>query len=205
MFKRILVGVLLIAALFSTLQTVQSYPANQILSSDLHLIADSSDPPTVEWSDVGILADGIYAGQTEEVFDFDIWVNDTDGVDTVIFRFYYRSEWLNRTTTITEGDEIRGRYSGSLVCSVSWDWISGRPSPAGHGFQFKVFANDTLGNWNETTAALYSYGYYVIMPPIHYILLATPLGWAIIGGSICIIGLFIRRRRRAKPSQDAIV
>jgi hypothetical protein len=176
-----------------------------IASSDPHATSDSSDPPTIEWFErpenttgLVFMYDGVYNGQTEEVWNYEIWVNDTNGVDTVIFRFTWEGEWINRSTTIIDGDEIRGLYAGNLTYSVEWNWTSGHPSPPRFGFSFKVFANNTLGNWVETTTVTYNGGYMLIYAPIEYILLGTPLGWAIIGGSISIVTvvvvLIFRRR-----------
>ena len=146
------------------------------------------------------MVDGIYTGQTIQVFSFDVGVNDSDGVDSVIFRFFYLGEWLNRTPTLVEGDEFDGIYEGRLVCSVRWDWANGRPDPSGHSFLFKVFANDTLGNWRETPEFSHSYGYYLIIPPFPIWLIATPLGWVLLGLSVIIVAVVIHRRWKRKQS-----
>jgi hypothetical protein len=168
-----------------------------------HVTADSSDPPTIEWfglpenstDTMELIIDGIYSGQTKETFDYAIWINDTDGVDVVIFRFQIYGQWENQTPTLIEGNETRGLYAGGYTCSIQWDWLRARPEPSGVGFRFKVFANDTLGNWRETTTYHVSLGYFVIIPPFPYVL-ATPFGILIIGGSLCIVGGIIRKKRK---------
>jgi hypothetical protein len=111
--------------------------------------------------------DGAYTGQTEEVWNFTVWVNDTDTVDCVIFRFQYGSspEWDNKTTTLISGNSTIGLYAYNLTCSVGWNEEMQYPSLAYSAFSFKVFANDSLGNWAETTTISYTGGYIVIFPP----------------------------------------
>jgi hypothetical protein len=192
-----------------TIFIISAYPvalsghSNPNHHPNLHLPADSSDPPTIDWfglpenstENIELMIDGIYSGQTEENFDYAIWINDTDGVDVVIFRFLISDQWENQTPTLIEGNETRGLYAGGYTCSIQWDWLRARPNPSGVGFQFKVFANDTLGNWRETTTYHISLGYFVIIPPFPY-LLATPLGISILGGALCIVGGIIHKKRK---------
>jgi len=107
--------------------------------------------------------DGAYTGQSQEVFEWSGWVNDSSGVDSVVYRFKWDNDenWLNRTAVLVEGDEFRGRYEGNLT------W----PAPGGGKFQFKIFANDTLGYWNETIPMTVHYGY-LYWDPIY-----TPQFW----------------------------
>ena len=188
---------------------VGAYPVALLNQSSLihhpnpSVTADSSDPPTIEWfglpenstNTIELIIDGIYSGQTEETFDYAIWINDTDGVDVVIFRFRISGQWENQTPILVEGNETRGRYAGGYTCGIQWDWLRARPNPSGVGFEFKVFANDTLGNWRETTTYRVTLGYFVIIPPFPYVL-ATPLGILILGGSLCIVGGIIRKKRK---------
>lgn len=117
--------------------------------------------PTIEWHDdpnETIFFDGVYTGQTGWFFEWTAHVNDSDGVDTVLFRFKKRQEetWINRSTVIIEGDEVDGEYQGNITWKIPW------PEKVGVRFQLKVWANDTLGNWNETIPLNVSYGYYII-------------------------------------------
>ncbi len=78
-------------------------------------------------------------------------MNDSLGVDSVIFRFRWSDEieWLNRTAVLVEGDEILGKYRGNLT------WAA----PKQGAFELKIFANNTLGYWNETSPMLFTFGY----------------------------------------------
>ncbi len=110
--------------------------------------------PSISWfpdPNVTMFCDGSYDGQTQETFDYRVWVNDSLGVDLVLFRFKwsYEEEWVNRTARLVEGDEFHGRYKGNLT------W----PAPGGGRFEFKVFANNTLGHWNETSPMTVFFGY----------------------------------------------
>ncbi|MHA1964989.1 MAG: hypothetical protein ACW97G_10435 [Candidatus Thorarchaeota archaeon] len=128
-----------------------------VLSSD-----SSGIGPNISWSpdpNVTMFFDGAYTGQSQEIFEYRVWVNDSLGVDSVIFRFKwsYEEEWLNRTTKLIEGDGFHGRYRGNLT------W----PAPGGGRFEFKVFANNTLGHWNETSPMTVYFGYLIF--PFYYI------------------------------------
>ncbi|MHA2323672.1 MAG: hypothetical protein ACXACG_18760 [Candidatus Thorarchaeota archaeon] len=169
--------------------------------------------PTIDWygqqinESVHIAWDGAYNGQTEEVFAHRIWVNDSDGVDTVIFRYRWvaETEWTNKTGVLIEGNETTGFYNENFTYDVWWNWETGRPETEGNGgnFAFKLFANDTLGNWVETSPRHYSGGYIVVNPPIEYFLFSTVQGWSLIGftvGTPLIIALLvILRRRKERP------
>ena len=73
-----------------------------------------------------------------------------------------------------------------------WNWESGRPETEGDGagFFFKIFANDTLGNWNEVLPVGYSGGYDLVNPPADYVFFTSVVLWAIIG-TVIIVPLFV--------------
>ena len=154
---------------------------------------DSSETsPIIDWPPEPIptlYMDGAYTGQSQETFEWWIWVNDSLGVDSVIFRFKWSDdeEWLNRTTVLVEGDEFLGRYIGNLT------W----PAPGGGTFQLKIFANNTLGYWNETSPMTVHFGY-MYWDPIY-----TPYFWVLfvilpIVSLVGIVGVWkLRQRRRS--------
>ncbi len=160
-----------------------------------------SDGPTIEWYNITgteqiiIAWDGAYTGQTEEVWTNSRWINDSDEVDTVIFRYKWHgeTEWMNRIATLIEGNVTLGRYSANFTYAVWWNYDAGHPEVEGSGgnFYFKIWANDTLGNWNEVEPMQYTGGYMVVEPPLDYVLWRTPLGWAIIGTPIVIASIVI--------------
>jgi hypothetical protein len=167
-----------------------------------------SEGPTIEWfgltgtEQLAIAWDGAYTGQTEEVWTHSQWINDSDGVDSVIFRYRWtgETEWMNRTGTLIEGNDTRGYYSANFTYAVWWNYETGRPETEGSGgnFYFKIWANDTLGNWNEVGPMQYMGGYMFVEPPLDYYLWRTPLGWAMIGipvaiASVVIVLIFRRR------------
>ena len=203
-FLLIITIILLVSFTSPFYSVAEIHQNNQVQPTNLHATADSSDPPTIDWigppanstNTEGPLVEGAYWGQTEQIFDIYAWVNDTDGVNSVIFRFLHQDNWENYTPTLAEGDEIRGRYTFTLVCNVAWDWETMRPVPGAVGYQVKVFANDSQGNGIETGVYSYSYGFYISMGPLPYILLATPLGWLIMGVSVFAIVAIIRRKIR---------
>ena len=139
------------------------------------ILSDSSSAPIIDWFGpeenstelATIMWDGVYTGQTQEVWSFDVWVHDVDDVDCVLFRFLCgsNSEWENKTTKRIEGNSTSGLYAGNLTYSVEWNWDYGSPAPEYNAFSFKVFANDSLGNWAETTTITYIGGYLVVFSP----------------------------------------
>ncbi|MGY5854312.1 MAG: hypothetical protein RTU92_12145 [Candidatus Thorarchaeota archaeon] len=197
-------------ALSLVLISLLSIQTSSIFNNDLELnlkISQETDgAPIIEWfaelnatNSPGIAYDGAYTGQTEEVWRFTHWVNDSDGVDTVLFRFWRSLEdgWFNTTPLRIQGDEHNGRYQGNLTWAVSWDWANARPIPAGGGFFFKIYANDSLGNWVETGYFECSGGYMIVNPPLHYYLFSS-WGLALLGlafGCVAIAGAVIRQRR----------
>ena len=118
--------------------------------------------PDISWPSTPIpdlFIDGAYTGQTVEIFEYQTTVNDSDGVDIVLFCFKWArdDDWINRSSIRTQGDEFQGTYEGNLT------W----PAPGGGVFQFKVFANDSLGDWNETAPMRVTFGYLYF--PFYYI------------------------------------
>jgi hypothetical protein len=120
------------------------------------------DPPTIEWMfpedatmATGVTWDGAYTGQTELTWAYSSWVNDTDGVDTVFFQYRHATsgDWMNRTPSLVSGDSTNGEYSYTFVQEVSWDWDTNQPVVEGGLYvEFRIYANDSLGNWRTTLA-----------------------------------------------------
>ncbi|TFH08297.1 MAG: hypothetical protein E4H14_06675 [Candidatus Thorarchaeota archaeon] len=152
---------------------------------------DSSETgPSIDWEPEPIptlFMDGAYTGQTQEIFEWWAWVNDSLGVDSVILRFKwsYEEEWVNRTTVLVEGDQFLGRYIGNRT------W----PAPGGGTFQLKIFANNTLGYWNETSPMTVRFGY------LYYDPLYLPQFWVlfVILPIVSLIGLVGVWKLRQKP------
>ncbi len=163
-----------------------------IMATNILSLDSSETGPTIAWFPEpvpNLSIDGAYTGQTQEIFERRVWVNDSHGVDSVIFRFKwdYDEEWRNRSTVLVEGNETLGRYRGNLT------W----PAPGGGVFQFKIFANNTLGYWNETSPMTVRFGYMYWNP------LLTSQFWILfvilpIVSLICIVGLWkLGRKRRS--------
>ncbi|MFW9910460.1 MAG: hypothetical protein ACFFEF_18030 [Candidatus Thorarchaeota archaeon] len=177
------------------------------ISQNQYTLADE-EGPSIDWmvddefQNITIAWDGAYTGQTEENWDFWIWVNDTDGVDTVIFMFMWigRTEWKNVTGVLVEGNSTKGLYNGNFTYAVWWNYTLGRPQTEGSGgnFHFKLFANDTLGNRNTSPVLTYMGGYMLVNPPI-YFYLASPTGIALIGALVAFavtFAVWFRRRHQ---------
>lgn len=149
---------------------------------------DSSETgPSIDWyqdPNVTLSIDGAYTGQSQEIYERWVWVNDSLGVDSVIFRFKwsYDEVWQNRTTVLVEGNATLGRYRGNLT------W----PAPGGGVFQFKVFANNTSGYWNETSPLTVYFGYLYF--PFYYI----PQFWLIVACILFVPPLTLVTVRRLK-------
>lgn len=176
-FRRICVIFFLLFTIFVNIPEAQRDTIHLLLNSKNLRSQSSKNPPTIEWyprpanvTDPNIIFwDGIYTGQTQETWTWTVCVNDSDGVDTVFFRFQYTDsdEWFNKSTIRIEGDGIQGKYEVTLTWGVTWNsewerpmWVNGSGT-----FWFKVWANDTLGNWNETEPVLYTGGYLIIHTP----------------------------------------
>jgi hypothetical protein len=181
--------------------TSDSIPSLTIQS----LLAESSGP-TIDWmygdgvQNVTIAWDGVYDGQTEDTWSHWVWVNDTDGVDTVLFMYMWigESNWRNVTGILKEGNATRGCYNGNVSYRVWWNYTSSRPEWEGSGgnFHFKVFANDTLGHWSESPILTYTGGYMIVKPPTPFFL--TPPGLTIIAAVVvgtAIIALVAFKKR----------
>ena len=174
--------------------------------ADAIIIQSENSGPTIDWyvqpNETVVLAwDGIYSGQTEEFWNQSIWINDTDGVDTVIFRYrwFSETEWTNKSPTLIDGNDTVGRYNSNFTYAVWWNYTLGGPQTEGNGgnFDFQVFANDTLGNWSETGILTYSGGYMIVSPPpevIFFSNLLPTLGAAAVIIVIITIVIVIRRR-----------
>lgn len=140
----------------------------QTMATNILSLDSSESGPSITWYPEPIptlVIDGAYTGQSQEIYERRVWVNDSLGVDIVIFRFKwsYDEEWRNRTTVLVEGDEFLGRYKGNLTWSA----------PGGGTFQFKIFANNTLGHWTETSALTVQFGY-MYWDPVY-----TPQFWVL--------------------------
>ncbi len=132
--------------------------------------------PTIDWygpenssSTVVIAWDGAYTGQTEDNWALRAWINDTDGVDIVIYMFRETTgtEWNNVTPSLVEGNDTIGCYQYNYTYAVWWNYTLGYPQVEGTGgnFDFKIFANDSLGHWTKTGILTYSGGYMLVVPP----------------------------------------
>ncbi|MFW9849474.1 MAG: hypothetical protein ACFFF4_10045, partial [Candidatus Thorarchaeota archaeon] len=155
---------------------------------------NSSETMVLAW-------DGAYTGQTEETWHMDAWINDTDGVDTVIFMFMStrESEWNNQTPTLIEGNATLGRYQYNYTYSVWWNYTINRPQVenAGGNFDFKIFANDTLGHWTETGILSYTGGYMLVQPPPEIVFFSNLIpSLAAVGIIVVVISVVIIFRRR---------
>ena len=133
-------------------------PCEPIMAINTLSLDSSETGPSISWPpEPNILfMDGAYTGQTQEIFEWGAWVNDSLGVDSVLLRFKwsYEEEWVNRTTVLVDGDEFLGKYIGNRT------W----PAPGGGTFQLKIFANNTLGYWNETLPMTVHFGYLYFDP-----------------------------------------
>ena len=139
------------------------------ISSAIHTLdLDGVNPPTIEWSaplnateGVTLFWDGVYTGQTENVWPSTNWVNDSDGIDTVIFQYMCQTdiEWMNRTPTLLQGNYTHGQYNYQFIQLVLWNNETNYAYVEGGAFKFRIFANDTLGNWRTTPANHYIGGY----------------------------------------------
>jgi hypothetical protein len=91
------------AALVDGERFIPSHLNNQGPTIDWHGPVNSSEERVIAW-------DGIYNGQTEQTFHQGAWINDTDGVDTVVvmMRDYGNTDWTNFTPTLLEGNDTLG-------------------------------------------------------------------------------------------------
>ncbi|MDF1539689.1 MAG: hypothetical protein P1Q69_12385 [Candidatus Thorarchaeota archaeon] len=153
--------------------------------------------PTIEWygpenssSSVVIAWDGAYTGQTEDGWSLRAWINDTHGVDTVIYmiRETTETEWENVTPSLVEGNDTIGYYQYNYTYAVWWNYNLNRPQVEGTGgnFDFKIFANDSLGHWTETGILTYSGGYMLVVPPPE-VSFITNLLPSLVGATVLVV------------------
>ena len=190
------VGVIFIVLLIGFIPTVTWIPSEGMMNPEFKVTQSGSEGPVIGWigaqgNETMVIAwDGVYTGQSQEVWRHLIQVNDTDGVDTVIFmyRWISESEWTNKTGVLIEGNETVGWYVANFTYAVWWDYDTGRVMTEGNGgnFHFKIFANDTLGNWNMTGILTYMGGYMLVNPPPDAFI-RSPLGLGIIGTSVAVV------------------
>ncbi len=105
----------------------------------------------------------------------EVRVNDSDGVSTVFFRFnpVGNDTWFNVTATRVEGNSTEGTYTASF----EWTHTS---------VDFKVFANDTLGEWSETGSIRYLIDYVGVSPQL-YLLIIIPI-------ILIVIAMYLKKR-----------
>lgn len=163
------------------------------------------NPPTIGWmiaenaTPTGMTWDGVYTGQTESTWSYTNWINDSNGIDTVFYQYKFgNDEWENRTPTLIEGNSTRGRYSYTMTQSIWWDWERDTVQvEGGLHVSFRIFANDSLGNW-RTTQPTFQNGYWLgVTPPNQYPIPNTiPYIVAFSAVIITLILVVIRRRSR---------
>ncbi len=130
-----------------------------ICTTNVSLVfGNSNTGPTFSWSDdYSIMAvDAIYYGQKEQTLVVDSYINDSDGIDTVILRLLWEpeDEWVNISATQSEGNSIWGYWNTTLKWQVD--------RMTGWFFEVKMWANDTLGNWSETAVMGIEFVYFLI-------------------------------------------
>ncbi len=172
--RYILLGLMIVLVL-SKVPNAECNGTNNI--GEVHFLdVGGVDPPTIGWmiaenaTATGMTWDGVYTGQTESTWSYTSWIKDSDGVDTVFYQYKFgNSEWENRTPTLIEGNSTRGRYSYTMTQSIWWDWEANTVQvEGGLRVSFRIFANDSLGNW-RTTVPTFQNGYWLgITPPSPY-------------------------------------
>ncbi|TFH07142.1 MAG: hypothetical protein E4H14_09205 [Candidatus Thorarchaeota archaeon] len=191
---------------------------NQIeIVNEIHTLdLGGVNPPTIQWwvplnstEESWLCWDGAYTGQTEESWSYSSWINDSDGIDTVFFQYMFgiEGEWMNRTPTLLEGNFTSGHYSYTFTQSVSWNSEANYPYIEGGGtVGFRIFANDTLGNWRTTPVLIYQGGYmYIITSPttstnssLPYTIPGATLGIIAMGATAIVIIMIVAVRRRSQ-------
>jgi hypothetical protein len=133
--------------------------------------------------------DAMTLGGGEDSFTSGYWVSDPDGVSTVLFRYRMsgNQSWVNRTTEMTSGNVTRGYYTGGLTYEI-------KPIIR---FDFKVFANNTLGNWTETEPMTVeiAYGTY---PAWFVILLSAGICLFVVAASVYAVKVLVRMKVRGR-------
>ena len=164
------------------------YPVHALSLRPSHSPSSNGSPNVEDWYTGELVVDAISFGGGEDSFTSGRWVSDSDGVDTVLFRFRMSGDdsWVNRTTEMTSGNSTRGYYAGHLTYEV-------KPIVR---FEFKVFANDTLGNWIETELMTAEYAY-VIYPAWFAVLfwMNSYLLPIVVSVSAVIVLLYVKRRK----------
>ncbi len=198
--RYILIG-LMIVLVFSGVPNAECNGTNNI--GEVHILdVGGVNPPTIGWMfaenatlATGMTWDGGYTGQTEMTWSYTNWVNDSNGIDTVFYQYKFgNDEWVNRTPTLLEGNSTRGRYSYTMTQSIWWDWeLDTVQVEGGLHVSFRIFANDSLGNWRTTLPTSKS-GYWLsITPPFSN---ALPYIVAFSTAIVVLIVVLIRRRQR---------
>jgi hypothetical protein len=202
--RRFLLGLMIVLVL-SGIPLVECNH-NEILGEIQTLDVGGVNPPTIEWMfsenatvGTGVLWDGGYTGQTEMTWPYSSWVNDSDGVDTVFFQYRHStsSEWMNRTPSMVAGDSTNGEYSYTFTQQIWWDWDTNSPQVEGGLYvEFRIFANDSLGNW-RTTLATFKSGYWMyISTPLIPFSIPLEILWVLGTVAIAIIAVWIIVNRR---------
>jgi len=164
------------------------YPVSAVSLKPSHSPSSNGSPSVEDWYTGELVVDAHSFGGGEDSFASGYWVSDPDGVSTVLFRFRMsgNESWVNRTTQMTSGNVTNGYYAGHLTYEV-------KPIVR---FEFKVFANDTLGNWIETEPMTVEYAY-VIYPAWFAVLfwMNSYLLLIVVSVSAVIVLLYMKRRR----------
>jgi len=171
-------------------------------------------PPSIGWMfsenatvATGVHIDSVYVGETERTWPYTSQIFDSDGVDTVFFQYRHNrnNEWMNRTPSLISGDSTDGQYSYTFVQKVWYDWESHRAEAEGGGFtEFRIFANDSLGNWRTTMPTFHDISMLTLNLPWHIaVVYMSPLiaVFGIIG--ILSVAVLIRRRKRGVSQESA--
>jgi len=100
-----------------------------------------------------------------------------------------------RSPTLLEGNSTRGLYSYTMTQSIWWDWdLNTVQVEGGLHVSFRIFANDSIGNWRTTLPTTKSGGWLgIITPPFSNTTLYIVAFSAAI---VVLIMVVIHRRRR---------
>lgn len=115
-------------------------------------------------------------------------VTAPSGVDTVIgsYRLDDENEWHNKTLSYTPREGYPDLYSAFVMnrtlCSGDW----------GGKWYFKFYANDTLGNWNNSSVWFESFFGGGMPSPASSIFL-NPLFWIAVVATVLVIAILVRR------------
>ncbi len=188
--------------------------SNQIGTPDEIQILDTGgvNPPSIgwvyaadtNWSEhitTGVQHDVLYDEfLTEYTWSYTSQIQDSDGVDTVFFQYRHNTngDWMNDTPSMISGDSTDGTYSYTFVQEIWWNWTTSSPViEEGSYTEFRIFANDSLGNWRTTMPTFQNVILMVFRPPWQYQLLqASPLIFVLGIIGALYIKVVIRRRNR---------